>query len=159
MATMFPCPNCGGQLRYSIEDKKLKCVSCGSLVDVNEYTPDERINETTLNTNIFTCSTCGGEIQLIDNDGMEFCPFCGNQTVIHEKFSAVGAPKYIIPFSIGISYAIRIEQIAGYYECPNCNHKYIPTYKSVLFAMHVNRTRKMKCPNCGKKSWHKKVLK
>ena len=65
----------------------------------------------------------------------------------------------IIPFAIGISYAVRIEQIAGYYECPNCNHKYIPTYKSVLFAMHVNRTRKMKCPNCGKKSWHKKVLK
>lgn len=65
----------------------------------------------------------------------------------------------IIPFAIGISYAIRIEQIAGYYECPNCNHKYIPTYKSVLFAMHVNRTRKMKCPKCGKKGWHKKVLK
>ena len=64
----------------------------------------------------------------------------------------------IIPFAIGISYAIRIEQIAGYYECPNCNHKYIPTYKSVLFAMHVNRTRKMKCPKCGKKSWHKKVM-
>ena len=59
----------------------------------------------------------------------------------------------IIPFAIGISYAIRIEQIAGYYECPNCNHKYIPTYKSVLFAMHVNRTRKMKCPKCGKKGW------
>ena len=46
-----------------------------------------------------------------------------------------------------------------YYECPNCNHKYIPTYKSVLFAMHVNRTRKMKCPKCGKKTWQKKVLK
>ena len=64
----------------------------------------------------------------------------------------------IIPFALGISYAIRIEQIAGYYECPNCNHKYIPTYKSVLFAMHVNRTRRMKCPKCGKKGWHKKVL-
>ena len=64
----------------------------------------------------------------------------------------------IIPFAIGISYAIRIEQIAGYYECPNCNHKYIPTYKSVLFAMHVNRTRKMKCPKCGKKGWQKKVI-
>ena len=57
----------------------------------------------------------------------------------------------IIPFAIGISYAIRIEQIAGYYECSNCNYKYIPTYKSVLFSMHVNRTRKMKCPNCNKK--------
>ncbi len=64
----------------------------------------------------------------------------------------------IIPFAIGISYAIRIEQIAGYYECSNCNYKYIPTYKSVLFSMHVNRTRKMKCPNCNKKSWHKKVI-
>ena len=64
----------------------------------------------------------------------------------------------IIPFAIGISYAIRIEQIAGYYECSNRNYKYIPTYKSVLFSMHVNRTRKMKCPNCNKKSWHKKVI-
>lgn len=64
----------------------------------------------------------------------------------------------IIPFAIGISYAIRIEQIAGYYECSNCNYKYIPTYKSVLFSMHVNRTRKMKCPNYNKKSWHKKVI-
>lgn len=64
----------------------------------------------------------------------------------------------VIPFVIGICYAIRIEQIAGYYECSNCNYKYIPTYKSVLFSMHFNRTRKMKCPNCNKKSWHKKVI-
>ena len=65
----------------------------------------------------------------------------------------------IIPFAIGISYAIRIEQSAGYYECKNCHYKYVPTYKSVLFATHINRTRKMKCPKCNKKSWHKKVLK
>ena len=64
----------------------------------------------------------------------------------------------VIPFVIGICYAIRIEQIAGYYECSNCNYKYIPTYKSVLFSTHINRTRKMKCPNCNKKSWHKKVI-
>ena len=64
----------------------------------------------------------------------------------------------IIPFAIGIGYSIRIEQIAGYYECSNCHYKYIPTYKSVLFSMHVNRIRKMKCPNCNKKSWQKKVM-
>ena len=61
------------------------------------------------------------------------------------------------PFAIGIGYAIRIEQIAGYYECSNCHYKYIPTYKSVLLSMHVNRIRKMKCPNCNKKSWQKKL--
>ena len=65
----------------------------------------------------------------------------------------------IIPFAIGISYAVRIEQVAGYYECKECHHKYVPKYSSVLFAMHVNRTRYMKCPKCGKKSWQKKVLK
>lgn len=64
----------------------------------------------------------------------------------------------IIIFIVGMSFAIRIEQTAGYYECSKCNHKYIPTYKSVLFAQHINRTRYMKCPVCGKKSWQKKVL-
>lgn len=64
----------------------------------------------------------------------------------------------IIPFAIGIFYAIRIEQIAGYYECDHCHYKYVPTYKNVLFANHINRTRKMKCPKCNQKSWHKKVI-
>ena len=52
--------------------------------------------------------------------------------------------------------ALRIEQVAGYYECAKCHHKYIPTYRSVLWAMHINRTRYMKCPECGRKSWQKK---
>lgn len=65
----------------------------------------------------------------------------------------------IIPFVIGIAYALRIEQVAGYYKCAKCGHRYVPTYSSVLWAMHVNRTRYMKCPKCGKWSWQKKVLK
>ena len=60
---------------------------------------------------------------------------------------------------IGIFYALKIEQVAGYYMCKRCNHKYIPTYNQVLWAPHVNRTRFMKCPNCKKKSWHRKVIK
>ena len=54
--------------------------------------------------------------------------------------------------------ALRIEQQAGYYECRKCHHKYIPTYSNVLWAMHINRTRYMKCPECEKKSWQKKVI-
>ena len=63
-----------------------------------------------------------------------------------------------IPFVIAIPFAIRIEQTAGYYECQKCHHKYIPTYSSVLWAMHINRTRYMKCPKCNERSWQKKVL-
>ena len=59
---------------------------------------------------------------------------------------------------IGILFALKIEQIAGYYVCKKCNHKYVPKFKSVLFAPHINRTRYMKCPNCKQKSWQKKVI-
>lgn len=64
----------------------------------------------------------------------------------------------LIPFIIGVGYAIKIEQVAGYYECGNCHFKYIPTYKSVFFSMHSGRTRYMKCPKCGEKTWNKKVI-
>ena len=63
-----------------------------------------------------------------------------------------------IPAIIGIIYAIRIEQVAGYYECKHCGHKYVPTFKAMSFSMHMGRTRYMKCPNCHKKSWQKKVV-
>lgn len=56
-------------------------------------------------------------------------------------------------------FGLKIEQIAGYYVCKKCNHKYIPTYKQVFFSMHAGRTRYMKCPHCKQKSWNKKVIK
>ncbi len=64
----------------------------------------------------------------------------------------------IVFFLFGMYFALKIEQIAGYYECANCHHKYVPTFSSVLWAMHCNRTRRMKCPKCGKKTWQKKVI-
>ncbi len=64
----------------------------------------------------------------------------------------------LIPFIIGIGYAIKIEQVAGYYECQNCHYKYVPNYKDVLLALHIGRNRKMKCPKCGNINYHKKVI-
>lgn len=49
-------------------------------------------------------------------------------------------------------------QLAGYYECKECGHRYVPTYKAVNLAPHMGRTRYMKCPKCNEKSWQKKVL-
>ena len=61
-------------------------------------------------------------------------------------------------FFAGCFYALRIEQVAGYYQCKECGHKYVPTYKSVNLAPHMGRTRYMRCPECHKKSWQKKVI-
>ncbi len=63
-----------------------------------------------------------------------------------------------IPIIIVAPFMIKIEQTAGYYECKECSHRYVPKYNSVFLSMHMGRTRYMKCPKCGKNSWHKKVI-
>ena len=63
-----------------------------------------------------------------------------------------------IPCFVGLFYAVKIEQVAGYYKCAHCGHKYVPMMKSVLWSMHMGRTRYMRCPECQKKSWQKKVI-
>ncbi len=60
---------------------------------------------------------------------------------------------------VGVSFALKIETEAGYYECKKCHYKYIPKYKNVYFAMHYGTTRYLKCPKCNKRSWSKKVMK
>lgn len=58
----------------------------------------------------------------------------------------------------GLMIALVIEQKAGYYQCEKCGHRYVPKFSNVLMAMHVNRTRYMKCPVCKKRSWQRKVI-
>ena len=53
---------------------------------------------------------------------------------------------------------LRIEHDAGYYECPNCGERYVPTMKEVVMAAHMGTSRKLTCPHCGQKGYHKKVL-
>lgn len=59
---------------------------------------------------------------------------------------------------ITIVFSIIIETKVGFYECKNCHHKYVPTYSQMVWSMHMGRTRFMKCPKCGKRSWNKKVI-
>ncbi|MBO4423716.1 MAG: helix-turn-helix transcriptional regulator [Clostridia bacterium] len=63
-----------------------------------------------------------------------------------------------VQFLVAMFFALKIEQEAGYYECAKCGHKYVPTFKSVVGSMHAGRTRYMKCPSCGERSWQKKVI-
>lgn len=80
---------------------------------------------------------------------------------IAETNFALAATMYIIGFIIFIVamfFSLKIEQIAGYYKCAECGHKHVPTFGAVFMAMHMGRTRHLRCPKCGKKSWQKKVL-
>ena len=63
-----------------------------------------------------------------------------------------------VVFVIAAFIALKFEIEAGYYECKKCHHKFIPTYMQALMAMHMSTTRYLKCPECHKRSWAKKVM-
>ena len=56
-------------------------------------------------------------------------------------------------------YALKLEVSVGAYKCKNCGCEIVPTYSEALNAMHMGFTRYLKCPECNKRTWCKKVLK
>ena len=56
-------------------------------------------------------------------------------------------------------YALKLEVSVGTYKCKNCGHEIVPTYKEAMNAMHMGFTRYLKCPNCNKRTWCKKIIK
>ena len=61
-------------------------------------------------------------------------------------------------FLIPCFYALKLDVSVGAYRCKNCGHEIVPTYKEALNAMHRGTTRYLKCPECGKRTWCKKVI-
>ena len=74
--------------------------------------------------------------------------------------NAIMALALVILLLFGV-YNLNIIRKTGYYECQECKHQYIPTFNQMFFGMSgitKGDIWQMKCPNCNKKCWHKKVL-
>lgn len=87
-----------------------------------------------------------------------FLLFCASFAVENLVWKIATFILAFISLLIGVSFALRIEQVAGFYECAHCHHKHIPKYSSVFFSPHCGRTRYMKCPKCNKRTWNRKTL-
>jgi len=74
-------------------------------------------------------------------------------------WQAVSVIGICILFLVPCFYALKLEVSVGAYKCKNCGHEIVPTYTQALNAMHAGTTRYLKCPQCGKRTWCKKVLK
>ena len=61
-------------------------------------------------------------------------------------------------FLVPCFYALKLEVSVGAYKCKKCGCEIVPTYSEAIIAMHRGTTRYLKCPNCKKRSWCKKVL-
>ena len=64
----------------------------------------------------------------------------------------------VVLFLIPCFYALKLEVSVGYYKCKKCGHKIFPTYMQALNAAHMGFTRYLKCPNCNKRTWCKKIV-
>lgn len=97
---MFKCENCGGELIYSIKDKKLKCQACQSLFEIDDMLDNEEENAETIDMNVFTCPSCGGEVYSTNSTAASFCSFCGSHVTLTQKMVQWRKPEYIIPFTV-----------------------------------------------------------
>ena len=100
------CNNCGGDVRYHIKKKKLECIHCGELSEIetaNINHDAETIDaeyatmEQKVGTALYQCPECGAEIRSFSEETTVFCTYCGKQTFLKSNDDAV-VPSRIIPF-------------------------------------------------------------
>ena len=65
---------------------------------------------------------------------------------------------FCVVFLIPCFYALKLEVSVGAYKCKNCGYEIVPTYKEAMMAMHKGFTRYLKCPQCNKRTWCKKII-
>lgn len=99
---MIACPNCGGNVKFSIAAQQMSCEYCNSLFD--PYAFDNKTKDAQevkdFEATIFTCPQCGGEILSTDDAAAGFCSFCGASTILYSRISTEHRPDYIIPFQV-----------------------------------------------------------
>ena len=65
----------------------------------------------------------------------------------------------VILFIIPCIMALKFQVETGYYECKNCQNMFVPNYKEIVALMQTPNRRLLKCPECGKWTWCKKLTK
>lgn len=110
-ATTANCANCGGDLVYDPESKKLKCIFCGSFSEVEigrnkviEQNIDS-ISKTDFSWNItakiIECQNCGGQTITEPNDETSYCSYCGSQHIVIREDNDMGMkPQGLVPYEV-----------------------------------------------------------
>ena len=124
---IFKCKNCGGNVVYSPERKKMFCPFCES-EDSEER--EDGVIETSGEENgaaegttqagagqpvsrmaaaegesqkkvTKVCPNCGGEISMTASTSATQCPYCDNYVIVDEQISGAYTPHMLIPFRMG----------------------------------------------------------
>lgn len=115
-ASTADCNNCGGDLAYDPETKKLKCMFCGSLQDI-EVATDNVIEQKLssmkdqdfswdITAKIIECKNCGGQTITEANDETSYCNYCGSQHIVEREDHNMGMkPQGLVPYGVSLDQA------------------------------------------------------
>lgn len=90
---IYKCVNCGGNIVYSPESKKMHCPYCDS--EESQEIQHAGWNQLTI------CPDCGGQIQVQEYTAAMQCPYCDNYIILDERVEGRFLPKMLIPFQLG----------------------------------------------------------
>ena len=125
---IFKCKNCGGNVVYSPERKKMFCPFCES--EDSEERQDGVIETSGDENSIASeasqaagadqpegklsaaegealkkvnkvCPNCGGEIPMTASTSATQCPYCDNYVIVDDQIAGSYTPHMLIPFRMG----------------------------------------------------------
>jgi DNA-directed RNA polymerase subunit RPC12/RpoP len=116
------CPNCGGDIRFSVEKQKTVCEWCGSeftadelaeagvgaevsegAAEAEETAKAERAKDTAEfadHTSLYVCSSCGAQIITDETTSASECYYCHNPVILQGRLDGKFRPDSIIPFKV-----------------------------------------------------------
>ena len=105
------CPNCGGRVEFSPNDKALKCVNCATLYPVVykseqlkhtiDWIPDNsKVDKWTSINRSYKCDVCGATVTYNRYDIVGNCQYCNTSSLTSLNDLPGLQPEKIIPFKI-----------------------------------------------------------
>ena len=114
-ALQTKCSACGGFMHYSPDEENLKCVYCGSIVDLDKTAAritendflywKDRANESAGDDMVempeIKCRQCGATTSLPANVSGAKCAFCSTPLIMNEAtVKRFWQPNYLLPFKV-----------------------------------------------------------
>ena len=112
---LFPCPQCGGEMAYSVTESGITCAYCGyheapkndvvgraaEKFEFTVETVERSAHGWGVERKDLQCQTCGSQISLPENALTTACPFCSSNKVVQQRAPQdVLRPRFLIPFKI-----------------------------------------------------------
>lgn len=95
---IYRCKNCGGNVVYHPDRKKMYCPHCDSL-DSEEEIKSSVVTE---------CANCGAPMEVSSYTSACKCAHCGSYTILEERVEGEFTPHLILPFRISKEKAVKL---------------------------------------------------